>query len=806
MKISYNWLSELVDLKKIKPELLSKQIAEHCFEVEKLISSTDQKFQFSNVIIAKVLHFEKHPNADRLRVVKLEIGGGKIIDPVVCGANNFVEGDLVALALPGAVIPQNIHSEKHETFVLEKAVIRGVESQGMICAAFELGLVNQPEERPEILILPKTAKLGMKLEDHLTFKQKKSDFILELALPANRPDLFSHLGIAREISGILDLKKLPYANGLEKKDKISVKAKKKLEIELKDKELCSYYLGAKIKVKIGPSPLFIKERLEAIGLRSVNNVVDITNYVMHEVGEPLHAFDAKFVQEKIIVRKAHAGEEFTTIDHKNRKLDHEMLVISDTHKTLAIAGIMGGVESEVTEKTEEIILEAANFNAASIRKTSKQLGLRTDASALWEKGLHPKQAIIGLNRALELLKEYANAEVLEFSEVGKIEEKKKLIKFNPKEINSLLGTDFEPTKIKQFLTRVGLKIQGANALAAEVPYYRTEMYDYADLADEILKITGTNDVEKKALQIQKVTFEINEDKPFVQAKELMVGFGFNEVQNYSFVSEDDINKSGKEGENRHLKVKNPLSGEQAFLKRTLLIPILKNIRDNSRYFEAFKLFEIGKGYLSFLNEVDLLTFMVYDKNLSNEMLLAKTKGYLEEFVSRYHKDPIKYRSMKGSLVTVSCGNIELGSIGLVDGTMMRNFDLPNPAAFASLDLEKLWSSKKPTAYNSYSKFPGKVLDVSMFVEKDFSWSRALEVINQYGGNYLVAVQIFEADYLYSQNKLPEFHRKLIEKNQRNIAFHLVFQAPDRTLKDSEVSPIYDKIVGELQSKLNAEIR
>lgn len=806
MKISYNWLSEFLDLSKVKPELLSQQITDHCFEVEKLISNSGKEFGFSNIIVAKVLHFGKHPNADRLRVVKLDAGSGKIIEPVVCGANNFVEGDLIALALPGAVIPQDIHSDSHETFTLTKATIRGVESQGMICSAFELGLQNQPEEKPEILILPKTAKIGMKLEDHLRAKQKKSDFIFDLSLPANRPDLFSHLGIARELSGILNLKKTAVLTGLQKKDKLNVKSKQKLDIELKDAELCPYYVGARLKVRIGESPAFIRERLEALGLRSINNVVDITNYVMHEVGEPLHAFDSKFVEQKIVVRKAHSGEEFMTLDHKTRKLDHDMLVIADAHKTLAIAGIMGGLESEVTENTEEIILEAANFNAANIRRTSKKLGLRSDASALWEKGLHSKQAALGMNRALELLKEHASAEIVSFGEAGKAEEKIKVIKFNSADINGLLGTDFNAAQVKKFLAQTGFRINGVNVFSAEVPYYRTEVYNSADLADEVLKITGTNNLQKQPLVVQKVDSEINEDKAFYQAKDIMVGLGFNEVQNYSFISEDDIAKAGKEGENRHLRVKNPLSADQVFLKRTLLIPILKNVRSNSRYSDAFKIFEIGKGYLGLLDEADLLTFALYDKNQSKEMLLAKAKGYLEEFVSRYHKDPIKYRSMRGDLVTVSSGNIEIGSIGLVEGQKMHNFDLENPVAHASIDLQKLWSGEKQNYFKAYSKFPAKVLDISMIVEKDLSWGRIVEVINQYAGAFLKDIQVFEAEYFYPQNKLPDFHKKLKEKGQKNLAFHMLFQAQDRTLTDSEISPIYDKIVGELQSKLNAEIR
>jgi phenylalanyl-tRNA synthetase beta chain len=331
------------------------------------------------------------------------------------------------------------------------------------------------------------------------------------------------------------------------------------------------------------------------------------------------------------------------------------------------------------------------------------------------------------------------------------------------------------------------------------------MYNYADLADEVLKITGTNNLPKEGLTLQKLESEVDQDRAFNEVKNLMAGMGFTEVQNYSFVSEDEMKKFGSEP-HQHLKVKNPLSADQGYLRRNLLIPLLKNIRDNSRYFDAFSLFEVGKGYHGFLDELDLLTFVIYDKTSAKELLLARAKGYVEELVARHRHELVKYSVYKDVLLKISAANVELGNMGIIDPQTMRNFGIEGTVVYAKIDLGKLWNSAVEDKFKAYSKFPEKVLDISMVLEKDSSWGKVAELVKQYGGNLLEDIQVFEADYLYPLGKVPEFHRKLAEKGQKNIAFHMVFRAPDRTLKDSEISPIYDKITGELRSKLNAEIR
>ncbi len=841
MKISLNWISEFVNIDISDPEKLALQVAEHCFEVEKIIrpgdtaanaQSNQSGYAFSNVFVAKVLSFEKHPNADRLRVVKLDLGG-KIIDPVVCGAANFVEGDLVALALPGANIPQNVHTGEKELFVLGKAKIRGIESQGMICSAFELALAEVPETAPVILIFGKDGqagapKSGTPLEEYLDSQKAlengngkakptktlttSKDVVFDLALAANRPDLHSHFGIAREFAGILGVKTSKIFNDLEKKygtapKNISAKDKSNsLEIDIQDKEHCKYYLGAKIKVKVGPSPAFIKERLESLGMRSINNVVDITNYVMTEIGQPMHAFDASTVTgNKIVVRNAKAGEQITSLDHKKRVLNTEMLLITDSQKALAIAGVIGGENSEIKDNTAEIILESANFEQFSIRKTSKALGLRTDASGLWEKGLHPHQAILGFNRALELLKEHAAAEVLSIGQAGSATQTKpQVIKFSTEQINSILGTDFKADYIKKMLTRVGVKISAGNA---QIPYYRSDMYNYSDLADEVARISGMNNIVRTAPMIVRNSMaQNNQSARIYSLKEQMALLGFTEVQNYSFVSAQEIKMFGQEGVEKHLKVKNPLSADQEYLKLYPLIGNLKNVSQNAKYSDSFKLFEVSKIYLELLNEPDVLSMVIYDKNISAEALLAKVKGVVDQLISKYTTQTLTAKDRAQGILGLYLNNELVGELGLVSAELKLNFDIPSNTAYAQFNLAKIWQAQQPINFKAYSKFPTKVLDISLVVKEGTLWTDILETVQANAGSNLRDVQLFEAPYLYPNGKQPKFHKELVEKGLKNMAFHLVFQAENDTLKDSEILPIYAKIQEQLKSKLGAEIR
>ncbi|MBU6447272.1 phenylalanine--tRNA ligase subunit beta [Patescibacteria group bacterium] len=804
MKVSLNWLNEFIQVPK-DHEKFARQITEHCFEVEKIIYPGREEYKFSNIFIARVVDYAKHPNADRLRVVKVELGAGRIVEPVVCGADNFVQGDMVALALPGAVIPQNVHSDTHETFVLQKAKIRGVESQGMICSAFELGLADEPEERPEIMILPKEAKLGQDLSVYLRQSSETKDVVFDMSLPANRADLYSHIGIAREISAILGIK--PKQALIKYETLAKIKSAKRLKVAIKDAKRCPAYIGMRMKVKIKESPDFIKERLKSLGLRPVNNVVDITNYVMHEMGEPLHAFDSSKVKGRINVRMARNGEELVTIDHRRRVLSPSMLVIADDHKALAVAGIMGGADSEVSENTSEIILEAANFAPTQIRRTSKALGLRTEGSGFWEKGLAAAQAYIGSRKAFELLQKYASAELAEYSETGNFTEYDRKLVFAADEINSLLGSDFSTPQLKKYLQQLGFKATGSEKITVKVPWFRRDIGSSADIADEILKIAGMNFLEKRPLMIERAQMQVNSDSRIMDLKEFMSGCGYNEVQNYSFVSEKEIAAFGRPLASEYVSVLNPLSAEQGYLRKNLLLHLIKNASANGKNFGAFKLFEIGKSYAGFLKEPDLLTFINFDKSKSKEQLYAEAKGTLESLVSKYTSHPIKYMpSSEGQVLDFEVIGKTFGNIGMVDARTLKNFDVEYPLAFCKLEVAPFVEFAEIKKYAEFSKYPQKVLDISLIVSSRTKWSQIDEIVRRTGGQILASIDLFEAAHFYPKSVLPSFHKELSKKGLKNIAFHLIFQAKNKTLKDSEILPIYDKIIVELKSKLGAEIR
>lgn len=474
MKFSYNLLKQFVDIK-LSPQKLGELLTQCAFEVENVYKVGEE---YENIFVAKVLSVEKHPNADRLRVVKLVIND-KIISPVVCGAFNFSVGDMVALALPGAKIAQNIHSEKHESFVLEKTTIRGVESHGMICAEFELGLSTAPGLG--ILLLSKSLKPGTKLYEALKIPPK--NYILNIALPANRFDVHSHIGIAREIAAITNKKiKQPSA-------KAFFAPAKKWKVNVNEKKLCPAYFGARFSVSVRQSPNELKNIVETLGFRSINTIVDITNLVMVELGNPTHAFDAAKVEGNITVKMAKDGEQFEAINHKTYKLDSSMLVVADEKKTLLLGGIIGGKESEISENTKEIILEVANFDPKLVRSASKKLNLKTDGSKIWEKGVHPSLVPVAFARCEELLIKYCDAKIIETTSFKASIPKPAIIKFKANDINKLLGINLSAKQIKSYLERFCIKLQATSyKLQATPPLVARRHNFYAGFSGRSFKI------------------------------------------------------------------------------------------------------------------------------------------------------------------------------------------------------------------------------------------------------------------------------------------------------------------------------
>jgi phenylalanyl-tRNA synthetase beta chain len=789
MKFSLNLVKQFVDIK-YKPEKLADLLSEKAFEVEgfEVIA-----VKFSGVVTAKVIKIDKHPNADRLRVVTLSIGK-KTIEPVVCGAHNFVEGDIVALALPGAFVPKNAHDPKAPGSTLEKATIRGVESQGMICAKFELGLEDEVGEG--IMILPKDTKLGVDLS-----KIIGEDIIFDVSLPANRPDLFSHYGIAREVSAVTGGKlkevKLP---------KLSNFGKEKVAITIASKNDCQKYIAAKLtNIQVSPSPLWMQEILKNCGIRPINNLVDITNYVSIELGQPMHAFDAKNINGKITVRLSKSGESIETLDHKTRNLSEGLLLISDQKKPLAVAGVMGGVGSEISEQTTEVILESANFNPVSVRKAAKFLNLRTDSSSKFEKGLHQLQAELGMARAIELFKEFAGGRLVSINQVSLSKYKDTKINFTSEQISKLIGHTYKDSEIKQALSRYQIKISGTRLLTAVIPYFRQDITAVEDLAEEVIKVMGINSIPKKPLVVTAVPGDVSSQSLKIRKlKSQTARLGYSEVQNYSFISEVDIIKFGDDPKS-YLQIANPLSGDQGYLKKHLDIPMLKCIARNLKTFPEVSLFEVGKEYFAYENEPLILLLAQASKTTSAEILLANLKSDLVEFCKLHGIKSVVYKKVDSQTLSLFSGTKQLGTVSVVSQTHLKNFEINSPVIFARIELETLFALSSEPIFESYSKFPSVSRDISVILASETNWSELEEII-QGSSAHITNIELVGSSFLDTDKHSQEFHAKLAQNNQKNLAIRIALNSPEKTLNEAEITGVIDQIVLQLKNKLKAEIR
>jgi phenylalanyl-tRNA synthetase beta chain len=754
MKLSVEWLRELANTK-LKAPQMAELLSEHTAEGE-VISHQN----FENIIVAEVAKVEKHPNADRLRVIALT-DGRKSYSPVVCGAWNFDVGARVALALPGAVIPHDQHDPEGKSFTLAKATIRGIESQGMICSGKELGLSDDGQG---IMLLDETHKLGAQLT--------VGEEVLDVSAFANRPDLHSYLGVAREIAALASSKlNAPAARKLPK-------ASKKIKVDIKNSSLCAHYSALTMSgVKIGPSPEFIQKRLKASGLRPINNVVDITNYVMLLTGQPLHAFDNSKIDTGIVVRNAESGEKITTLDGVERTLSKETLVISDHSKALAVAGIIGGKDSAVTESTTEILLEAANFDAVSIRKSSRRLNVRTDASSRFEKSLPISFVQTALELAAALFEDHTYAKILDYTSAGHEQEKPRIIPLNANQVSDFLGFDISASEQKSILEKFGFKVVGTNAMKATAPIWRPDLSMWEDLAEEIVRYKGLDAVPATA---PDTAFSSKHTDPLVDFREtatdILARLGLSEIYTYSFTSEDD---------SAALEVANPLNDDQKYLRTAILPNMVKAAELNSRFFDHGMYFEIGnvyrKGSGGFV-EITKLGVIAYDKK---DYPVAQLNGTLLEMADKL--------AIKLDFTQHAPDSADIHANGKAIGTVES---IPHPSLKiigASLDFRTLMATAGQNQFETIPRFPSKTLDTSVLVDEKTVWT---EIVKAAGKDPLLA----------SLNLADAYRGKGIPSGQKSLTIRAVYQAPDRTLTDKEVESTHQQILAKIAQKTGAKIR
>ncbi len=795
MRYSYNWLKELSGTK-LTSEKLADLLTRRSFEVEE-IKKTGEDLE--RVVVGEILEIKKHPNADKLQMAKVDTGGKKI--NIVCGASNIEVGQKVPVALVGAKLPAGLEIKETE--------IRGIKSQGMLCAEDELGL---GKDHNGILILDKKRKAGTGLAKAL----KSEDTILDLDILSNRGhDALSHMGIAREICA-LENRNCELLRMNKQADK-SVNGNL-IDIEVEDGKLCPRYIGAVIKdIKIKESPDWIKSRLMTCGISPINNVVDATNYVMLEVGQPMHAFDFNKTK-KIVVRRAKEDEKIKLLDESVAELSADDLVIANENKALAVAGVMGGLESGITSKTKDIFLEAANFNAVSVRKTRMRLGINTESVYRFEREIDPNLAEKAMARAIEIISETAGGETVFLKDVYPSKVLPWKIKLDLDYADRLLGEKIPTNKIVGILESLGLKIKlslkkGEKVATVEVPTFRIDLRTQEDLIEEVGRIYGYEKIKPQAPIIPIEPAEINESRIFERkVKDILAGSGFSEIYNYSFYSYKDT-EAADLAEAKHLELENPMNPEQALMRRSLIPNLLKSIENNLKNHKELNLFEIGRVYIpggEVLPEEKkmLVGAIVLEKDKGADSFYV-TKGYVDNLLSRleitdqYYDNfeavskenfNLLWHKTRSAEIKSERGGENLGRMGEISPTILTSFNIRKRVAMFEFDLEKLGEiSDSEREYAPISKYPEVTRDVSMLAGEEIRVAEVLSEIQAAGGDLIVDVDLFDI-FENSQD------------NMKSLAFHIVFGSDERTLENKEIDRLMNKIVASLEENLKVRIR
>jgi phenylalanyl-tRNA synthetase beta chain len=807
MYLSLNWLKDLINIpKSISPEDIGEKLTNYTVEVEKI---EKQSARFDKVVVGKVLEVKKHPNSDHLNLTRVDVGEKEPLG-IVCGASNVAAGQLVAVAMIGAELPNGMKIEERE--------VRGEKSFGMICAEDELGLGN---DHAGIMVLDKKAKVGQPFGEYL----KLDDVIFEVDNKSlsNRPDLWGHLGIAREIAVFLEAKTTKEFKRLLENKIDNDESLDKLKIKIENNDLCPRYMAVKIEgVDIKSSPEWMQKRLSAAGMRPINNIVDATNYVMLELGQPMHAFDAGLVSE-IIVRPAKKDEAIKTLDGADRVLDNSMLVIADEDKAIAIAGVMGSEASEINSGTKAIILEAANFQAASIRKTSTKLGLRTEASMRFEKSLDPNICPSAVARCFELIKE-TNPEAKVASQI--IDIKKFTLNIGPIELDlnwvaRRLGEDLGKKKIVSILETLGFSVEsaGAHLLKVTIPTWRAtkDISLREDILEEIARIYGYNNIKINLPVVAMQAPEENEERKLERRIKniIALGAGSTEVYNYSFVGEEKLSKL-KINPKGYLRLANPLSSFQTMLRQNLLENLVDNIKSNQAKYEQTSLFEVGSIFWDAIGRINKdsdkkenLPFQIkhlglIEAGISAAEVYDRVKGKLEYLLENFDlsarfeaSEIIPEWADKKTFAKIIVRGEEIGSAANFPKEILVSLGVKKEVAIVEIDFEKLIKiilSLSDKQYAKPNKYPAVERDLAFVVEESVLYNNIKAELEKFDP-LITAVELFD---VYQGKNLPN--------GQKSLAFHLIYLSPERTLESAEVDAIQNKLIIHLQEKFEAQIR
>ena len=787
--ISLEWLNDYVDIENIDPKELAVQITKAGVNVEKVITN-----HIDNLTVGEVIECENHPNSDHLHICKVNVGD-KVLQ-IVCGAPNVRKGLKVIVALEGAILPGN--------FEIKKGVIRGVESCGMLCALYELGLEEKTEEtyNKGICELDSNAKVG---EDPLKVLNLDST-LYELDIHKHRNnDCFYHIGFAYEVGAILNKKvKLPSLETNPIEDKIENYFDLKVETNK-----CPYYLAKMVKdVTIKESPDFIKKRLIDAGMRPINNVVDISNVVMLEYGQPLHFFDKDKLGNKIVVRDACDEEKIVTLDEKERILSNKDIVITDGTKPVAIAGVMGGLNTDIDTNTKNILIESAIFDGVSIRYTSSNLNLKSEASIRYGKGLNYEYTNDAIERACHLLEKYADAKVLTGTvKYDNIDKTPKVVKFKTNDVNKMLGINISNENMEKEFDRLGFNYNLENdTFTVTIPNRRLDIEaNVNDIAEEIGRLYGYHNLVGTLPKLETKKGEYKGDlKLRKDVSKHLRGLNLNEVKTYTLVSPEMANLFNYDNKENAV-LPNPMSTDKSIV-RTTLIPSLINIYEynKARKVNDILIYEISKTYDKNYNEDVKLSILMKGNYITNDWMNSKIKvdfylikGIVENilnylgFKNRYtfEKDLINHLHT-GISASILVDRQKLGIIGRVHPSLLKD-----EVYVCELSLTKLNKEVKPLKYKESSKYPEIIKDVAFIVPKSLTSGEIVETIKKAGGRLLSSIDVFD---VYTGENVKE--------NEKSIAYTLTFKDDTRTLNDEEVNAVFRNIIDKVIEKFNVELR
>jgi phenylalanyl-tRNA synthetase beta chain len=804
MKISRKWLQQLLDLTGISDEDIASRLTMLGIEVE---SYENLSGKYDGFVVGAVLDVQKHPNADKLSLCSVDIGGD--IKSIVCGAPNVAAGQKVPVGLIGSTVPHNQHDPEGKPFQLAKVKIRGVESEGMICSASELGL---GEDKSGIMVFAEDAAIGTPLAVHLGL----DDTVFEISLTPNRADCLSHVGIARELSAAFTRKLAPQRIRFHE-DGASVNESAKVSVLAP--ELCPRYSARVIRgIKVGPSPKWLRDSVERVGMRSINNVVDATNYVMMEVGQPLHAFDLNLIAgHKIIVRRPLDKEtKFTTLDGKERNISPEMVMICDKEKIVAIGGVMGGMNSEISEATTDVLIESANFAASSIRKTAKALGLSTEASYRFERGVDPNLTIHALDRVSEIITEAAGGKLAPgIIDVAVTKFLNKRIELHVDHTNRLLGTRLASGEIKRVLDSIEIHCdkKSETVLICSVPTFRGDIEREVDIIEEVGRVYGYENIADSFQT--KLSFDIRfrDTSSADELREFLAGAGFNEITTNS------LQPAALAGfhDVPYVALANPISEDMAAMRTTLLPGALECVRLNlSHGLKNIKFFEIGRVY-GVSDERQIVGNFVESERIS--IVLSGTadpssydrkeavfdifdlKSEIERLLRYLNLDSwdfISYDTTKQyeHSLKLSVNGMELGLAGRVSEAALGKFSVEQDVYFAELDLAGLLKLRKDVRkFRGLPKFPFASFDLSFIVDQKTPAAGMMKSLRSAAGEIFRDISVFD---IYSGEGIPE--------GKKSIAFTVALGSEERTLNDGDIAGFIAKAEMKLSEEFSAELR